>query len=52
MATHDLGAARRLAGEIVMLHRGRVIETGTAAGFLDTPQTGEAIKFISGALLV
>jgi len=52
MATHDLGAARRLAGEIVMLHRGRVIETGAAAGFFDTPQTGEAMKFISGALLV
>ena len=28
MSTHDLGEARRLASEIVMLHRGRVIETG------------------------
>ena len=31
MSTHDLGEARRLAGEIVLLHRGRVIEC-TPAG--------------------
>ncbi|MDI1265746.1 MAG: ATP-binding cassette domain-containing protein, partial [bacterium] len=28
MTTHDLGEARRLAGDIVLLHRGRVVETG------------------------
>ena len=28
MATHDLGEARRLAGDIVFLHRGRVVEIG------------------------
>jgi tungstate transport system ATP-binding protein len=27
MATHDLGEARRLAGDVVMLHRGRIVET-------------------------
>ena len=52
MSTHDLGGARRLAGEIVMLHRGRVIETGAAASFFDSPQTGEARKFLAGELLV
>lgn len=52
MATHDLGEARRLAGEIVMLHRGRVIETGPASSFFITPQTGEAKTFIAGELLV
>ena len=52
MATHDLGEARRLAGDIVMLHRGRVIETGPAASFFNTPQTGEAKTFIAGELLV
>ena len=31
MATHDLGEARRLAGDIVMLHRGRIVETAAAA---------------------
>src|SRR5262249_55551994 len=27
MSTHDLAEARRVAGEVVLLHRGRVIET-------------------------
>ena len=40
MATHDLGEARRLAGDVVLLHRGRVVETGAAASFFDAPQTG------------
>ena len=52
MATHDLGEARRLAGEIVMLHRGRVVETGPAAPFFNAPQSGEAATFLAGGLLV
>ena len=30
MSTHDLGQARRLAGDVVLLHRGRLIETRPA----------------------
>jgi tungstate transport system ATP-binding protein len=52
MATHDLGEARRLAGDIVLLHRGRVIERGPAAEFLNAPTTSEAKLFIAGELLV
>jgi tungstate transport system ATP-binding protein len=52
MSTHDLGEARRLAGEIVLLHRGRVIETAPAASFFTSPRTDEAKKFIAGELLV
>jgi len=52
MATHDLGEARRLAGEVVMLHRGRIVETSAAAAFFDTPQTDEAKTFLAGELLV
>ena len=52
MATHDLGEARRLAGDIVMLHRGRVVETGAAASFFDAPQTAEARAFLAGELLI
>ena len=51
MATHDLGEARRLAGDIVMLHRGRIVETAAAAAFFDTPQTAEARTFLAGELL-
>jgi tungstate transport system ATP-binding protein len=52
MSTHDLGEARRLAGEIVMLHNGRVIEAGAASAFFNAPQTAEARMFLSGDLLV
>lgn len=52
MATHDLGEAKRLAGEIVLLHRGRVIESGPADAFFAAPKTDTAKKFIAGELLV
>jgi tungstate transport system ATP-binding protein len=52
MATHDLGEARRLGGEIVLLHRGRIVEHAPAAAFFSAPQSEEAAKFIGGELLV
>ena len=52
MSTHDLGQARRLAGEIVLLHRGRLIETAPVEEFFARPRTQEARKFIAGELLV
>jgi tungstate transport system ATP-binding protein len=52
MSTHDLGEARRLAGEIVLLHRGRIVERGPAAEFLNAPKTREARTFIAGELLI
>jgi tungstate transport system ATP-binding protein len=52
MATHDLGSARRLAGEIVLLHRGRIIETANAATFFTNPATREARSFVAGELLI
>jgi tungstate transport system ATP-binding protein len=52
MATHDLGSARRLAGEVVLLHRGRIIEIADAATFFANPATGEARAFVAGELLI
>ena len=52
MSTHDLGEARRLAGEIMMLHSGRVVETAPAASFFTSPQTPQAATFLAGELLV
>jgi tungstate transport system ATP-binding protein len=52
MSTHDLGEARRLAGEIVLMHRGRVVETSDAATFFNKPRTAEAARFVAGELLV
>ena len=52
MATHDLGQAKRLAGDIVLLNRGRVIENTPAVEFFSVPRTEVARKFIAGELLV
>jgi tungstate transport system ATP-binding protein len=52
MATHDLAEARRLAGEIVLMHRGGVVESGPAPRFFESPRTEEARRFIAGDLLV
>jgi tungstate transport system ATP-binding protein len=52
MSTHDLGQARRLAGDIVFMHRGRLVESGPAADFFAAPRSEEAAKFIAGELLV
>ena len=34
MSTHDLGQAKRLAGDVVLLHRGRLIENAHRRGVL------------------
>jgi tungstate transport system ATP-binding protein len=52
MSTHDLGQAKRIGGEIVLLHHGRLVETGAAEEFFPNPRTPEAKKFIAGELLV
>jgi tungstate transport system ATP-binding protein len=51
MSTHDLGEARRIAGDIILLHRGRVIERAPADEFLASPKTYEAKSFVAGELL-
>ncbi len=52
MSTHDLGQAKRLAGDVVLLHRGRLIEQSPAEEFFAAPRSEEARKFIAGELLV
>jgi tungstate transport system ATP-binding protein len=51
IATHDLAQARRLAKHVMLLHRGRIIESGCAEAFFDAPQTREARIFLAGGLL-
>jgi tungstate transport system ATP-binding protein len=50
MATHNLGQARRLADEVIYLHRGRVIERAPVDRFFAQPATAEAAAFIKGEL--
>jgi tungstate transport system ATP-binding protein len=52
MATHDLGQAKRLGGEAVLLHKGRVMEVGPVLELLSSPQSDAARRFIAGELLV
>jgi tungstate transport system ATP-binding protein len=52
MSTHDLGQAKRVGAEIVLLHRGRLVEAGPAAEFFVNPRTQEAKTFVAGELLV
>lgn len=52
MATHDLGQARRLAGDVVFLVGGRLVEHGPAPAFFSEPTTREAKRFLAGDLVL
>lgn len=51
MTTHDLGQARRLASEILFLHRGRLLEHSPAERFFTDAENDEARRFLRGELL-
>jgi tungstate transport system ATP-binding protein len=50
--THDLGQARRLAGDVVFLSRGRLAEHTTAEQFFDSPGSREAHDYLAGRLIL
>lgn len=52
MASHDLGQAKRLAGDVIFLVRGRVVEHGPAEQFFSSPATPEAKAFLRGDLVI
>lgn len=51
MTTHDLGQARRLADEVMFLHRGRLLERAAAGAFFAGPTDPLARAFLRGELL-
>ena len=51
MTTHDLGQARRLADEVMFLHRGRLLEHAAATAFFAGPENELASAFLRGELL-
>ncbi len=51
MTTHDLGQARRLAGEVLFLHHGKLLEQTSADRFFSHPESEPAKAFIEGRLL-
>lgn len=52
MATHDLGQAKRLAGEIVFLAGGKVVEQARSPQFFASPSTEDARRFLAGDLVI
>lgn len=50
MTTHDLGQARRLASDVIFLHRGRLAERSPAAEFFNQPSSEAAQAFLNGDL--
>ena len=51
MTTHDMAQARRMADEVLFLHRGRLIEQTPAVDFFASPTSAEARAFLQGELL-
>ena len=52
LVTHDAGQARRLADEVVFLHRGRIEEQSPAGRFFDAPASAAARAFLEGRLVL
>ncbi len=50
LTTHDLAQARRMADDILLLHRGRLIERSPAAAFFTAPATETAQQFLDRRL--
>lgn len=52
MATHDIGQARRLAGDVVLLVGGRICEKAPGQQFFSSPATQQAAAFVRGDLII
>ena len=52
LVTQDVGQARRLADEVVFLHRGQLEEHSPAARFFDAPASATARAFLEGRLVL
>ena len=50
--THDIGQAKRLAGKIIFMHVGRVIEETDSKEFFYRASTKEARDYLAGKLLL
>jgi tungstate transport system ATP-binding protein len=50
MTTHDLAQARRIADEVLFIHRGRLVEHTPAEEFFEEPRSREARAFLKGEL--
>lgn len=51
MTTHDLGQARRLAEEVLFMHKGELLEHSQAKQFFEKPESAAAAAFLDGELI-
>ncbi len=52
LATHDLGQAKRLAGDVVFLLKGRIAEHAPGHAFFSAPATEAGLRFLKGDLVL
>lgn len=50
--THDLGQARRLADDVVFIHRGKVVEHSPARRFFERPDSSQARDYLAGRIVL
>lgn len=50
--THDLNQAKRLANDVVFLHRGRLLEHASVELFFERPKSDVARAFLEGRIVV
>ncbi len=51
LVTHDVGQARRLASDVLFLHRGSLCEHGPAASFFKAPASEAARRYLAGEIV-
>jgi tungstate transport system ATP-binding protein len=51
MSTHNLAQAKRLAGDVVFMEEGRMVEQSPAREFFVSPRTSEGAAFLEGERL-
>lgn len=52
MSTHDIGEAKRLAGDVLFLVGGRLVEHAAATKFFNEPESQAARQFLAGELVI
>jgi tungstate transport system ATP-binding protein len=52
LVTHDIGQARRLADDVIFMHRGRVLEYSTAPIFFEASSSPEARAYLDGRIVI
>jgi tungstate transport system ATP-binding protein len=50
--SHDIGQAKRLASDVIFLHKGEVTEHAEANTFFTNPESREAKAYLAGELLI